>query len=200
MNNLDKPFSQACENNKTPILEVLRQAFRDRTRVLEIGSGTGQHAVHFAAELSHLEWQTSDLAENHPGIQLWLAEAQLPNLYPPIELDVTQRHWPQGFDAVFTANTTHIMPWEAVIEMIGRIGEALPEGGRFCQYGPFNYGGRYTSESNARFDIWLKQVEPSQGIRDFEAVETLARQAGLELLADHELPANNRLLEWIKRR
>jgi len=199
MNSQEKPFSQACENNKGPILEVLRHAFDDRRSVLEIGSGTGQHAVYFAAQLSHLEWQTSDLEQNHPGIRLWLDEAGLPNLRPPIALDVTHPDWPEGFDAVFTANTTHIMPWSAVERMIARIGAELPTDGVFCQYGPFNYGGRYTSDSNARFDLWLRQVDPAQGIRDFEAVEALALQAGLELVADHALPANNRLLEWIKR-
>ncbi|WP_432696431.1 DUF938 domain-containing protein [Marinobacterium sp. YM272] len=200
MTNADKPFSPACENNKEPILEVLRDAFSDCSSVLEIGSGTGQHAVHFAAQLPHLRWQTSDLAENHQGILLWLEEAGLGNLHPPIELDVTQPDWPGGFDAVFTANTTHIMPWPAVIEMISRIGELLPEGGVFCQYGPFNYAGRFTSDSNARFDLWLKQFDPARGIRDFEEVRDLARQAGLSLEADNTMPANNRLLVWRKQR
>lgn len=198
MSAIEKPFSDACENNKGPILEVLREAFSDRSAVLEIGSGTGQHAVHFAADLSHLRWQTSDLPEHHAGIHLWLQEARLPNLQPPLALDVTQPQWPAGFDAVFTANTTHIMPWEAVVAMFDRIGQLLPPGGRFCQYGPFNYGGQYTSASNARFDLWLKQVDPARGIRDFEAIEALARQAGLILEEDHALPANNRLLHWCK--
>lgn len=194
----DKPFAPSCENNKAPILEILLDAFSDRSLVLEIGSGTGQHAVHFAAALPHLHWQTSDLEENHPGIKLWLEEAALSNLYPPVSLDVTQPDWPEGFDAVFTANTTHIMPWSAVIEMIGRIGQQLPTGGVFCQYGPFNYNGRFTSDSNAGFDRWLKEIDPARGIRDFEAVEQLANEAGLTLVADHSMPANNRLLVWRK--
>ncbi|KEA65489.1 SAM-dependent methyltransferase [Marinobacterium lacunae] len=195
----EKPYSPACDNNKEPILQVLRDAFADRHAILEIGSGTGQHAVHFATALDHLVWQTSDLEDAHPGIMLWIEEARLPNLLPPLALDVTQHNWPSDFDGVFTANTTHIMPWSSVIEMMTRIGDALPTGGVFCQYGPFNYGGRFTSESNARFDLWLKQFEPSRGIRDFEAVEALAHRAGLELVADHEMPANNRLLQWVKR-
>jgi len=199
MSAIEKPFSEACENNKGPILEVLREAFSDRSAVLEIGSGTGQHAVHFAAALPHLRWQTSDLAEHHAGIRLWLQEAALPNLQPPLALDVTQPQWPSGFDAVFTANTAHIMPWPAVVAMFDRLGTLLPPGGRLCQYGPFNYGGKYTSESNARFDLWLKQMDPARGIRDFEAIEALASQAGLMLEADHALPANNRLLHWRKR-
>lgn len=195
---IEKPFSEACENNKGPILEVLREAFSDRSAVLEIGSGTGQHAVHFAAALPHLRWQTSDLVAHHAGIRLWLQEAGLPNLQPPLALDVTQPQWPSGFDAVFTANTSHIMPWSVVEVMFERIGQLLPIGGRFCQYGPFNYGGEYTSESNARFDQWLKQVDPARGIRNFEAIEALANRAGLALEADHALPANNRLLHWRK--
>lgn len=195
----DKPFSQSCENNKEPILAVLRDAFAQRRHILEIGSGTGQHAVHFAAHMPHLNWQTSDLPEHHDGIRRWLDEAGLDNVRPPLTLDVTQPHWPEGFDGVFTANTTHIMPWPAVIVMIARIGALLPAGGVFCQYGPFNYAGAYTSDSNARFDRWLKQVDPARGIRDFEAVAELAERAGLVLEADHALPANNRLLHWRKR-
>lgn len=197
----EKPFSQASENNKAAILQVLESAFAEVSQVLEIGSGTGQHAVHFARHLPHLQWQTSDLEQHHPGIALWLAEAQLSNLAPPLPLDVTQTEWPALiFDAVFTANTTHIMPWQAVECMFARIGERLPAGGVFCQYGPFNYDGRYTSDSNARFDLWLKSADPARGIRDFEAVEALARAAGLALRRDHEMPANNRLLEWVKTR
>lgn len=195
---MDKPFSEACENNKGPILQVLRSAFQDRTAVLEIGSGTGQHAVFFAAALPHLSWQTSDLAANHQGIRRWLEDAGLANLQPPLDLNVTQPLWPTGFDAVFTANTTHIMPWTAVVAMFQRIGERLPPGGCFCQYGPFNYAGAYTSQSNARFDHWLRQQDPLRGIRDFEAVAALATEAGLKLEADHEMPANNRLLQWRK--
>lgn len=198
MPHADKPFSPACENNKDPILNVLRDAFSDRRSVLEIGSGTGQHAVYFAAALPHLRWQTSDLLENHEGILRWLEEAGLANLHPPIQLDVTQRDWPEDFDAVFTANTAHIMPWPAVVAMVGRIGERLPAGGIFCQYGPFNYNGRFTSDSNARFDRWLKELDPTRGIRDFEGIRELARQAGLSLQSDNTMPANNRLLVWQK--
>lgn len=194
----DKPFAPSCENNKTPILDVLIEVFGDRSLVLEIGSGTGQHAVHFAAALPHLQWQTSDLEENHAGIKLWLREAALDNVHPPVELDVTQADWPEGFDAVFTANTTHIMPWTAVVEMIGRIGEQLPSGGVFCQYGPFNYNGEFTSPSNAGFDRWLKEINPARGIRDFEAVQKQANKAGLTLVKDYAMPANNRLLVWRK--
>lgn len=196
---MEKPFSQACENNGTAILEILKNAFSERRQVLEIGSGTGQHAVHFATHLSHLQWQTSDLAANHAGILMWIEDVGPANVHPPLELDVADSEWPGGFDAVFTANTTHIMPWSAVVEMFAGIGSGLPDGGVFCQYGPFNYGGRFTSESNAGFDRWLKDIDPGRGIRDFEAIEKLASRAGLQLVFDHEMPANNRLLEWVKR-
>lgn len=194
-----KPHAPACDNNKGPILDVLRDAFAHCRQILEIGSGTGQHAVHFAAALPHLHWQTSDLAENHAGIQLWISEAGLDNIAAPLLLDVSAAHWPvQSCDGVFTANTTHIMPWSAVQIMMARIGALLPPGGVFCQYGPFNYDGRYTSDSNAEFDRWLKQIDGARGIRDFEAVQALAETAGLQLRCDHPMPANNRLLEWVK--
>ncbi|WP_027852911.1 DUF938 domain-containing protein [Marinobacterium litorale] len=199
MTPVEKPFSQACENNKEPILAILKTAFAGSTRVLEIGSGTGQHAVHFAGNLPHLHWQTSDLPENHAGIEQWLLDASLSNLSAPVALDVSQQAWPVGFDAVFTANTTHIMPWPAVVEMIARIGSRLPAGGVFCQYGPFKYNGDYTSPSNASFDRWLKEIDPARGIRDFEALRELADHAGLSLVEDHAMPANNQLLHWVKR-
>jgi len=162
--------------------------------ILEIGSGTGQHAVHFGAELPHLTWQTSDLPENHAGICQWLEVARLQNVLPPITLDVTGA-WPlMEYDGIFTANTLHIMPWEAGQQLIAGAGRALRSCGKLVIYGPFNYGGTYTSESNARFDEWLKARDARSAIRDFEAVNECARLAGFELSADHAMPANNRLL------
>lgn len=198
---IDKPFSQACENNKAPILAVLQRAFAQQRRVLEIGSGTGQHALHFAARMPWLSWQPSDRSEHLSGIRAWMAEPELPgNLLLPVELDVEQAQWPVGpFDAVFSANTSHIMGWPQVQRCIARVGELLPAGGVFCLYGPFNYDGAFTSESNQRFDALLRQRDPASGLRDFEAVDRLAAEAGLVLSADHEMPANNRLLEWRKR-
>lgn len=205
----NKPFSQACENNKTPILAVLQQAFKSANLVLEIGSGTGQHAVYFSQALPHLVWQPSDRAENLPGIQLWLDDlgagqtgpegASHKNLLPPVVLDVTQENWPQDFDAIFSANTAHIMSWEIARHMIAEVGHRLPAGGVFALYGPFNYKGEYTSASNAEFDLHLKSFNPLQGIRDFEQVEQVANNAGLTLQKDHAMPANNRLLVWEKR-
>ena len=190
-----KPFSEACENNQEPILAILRLAFADVHSVLEIGSGTGQHAVHFARHLPHLSWQTSDLEQNHPGIRLWLDEAALPNARPPILIDVNADPWPvEPVEGVFTANTLHIVSWPEVERLFRGAGQVLQPGGVMCVYGPFNYGGEFTAPSNARFDAWLKARDPASGIRDAEAVCALAEQHGLHLEADHEMPVNNRTL------
>ncbi|MGH8316501.1 MAG: DUF938 domain-containing protein [Steroidobacteraceae bacterium] len=191
-----KPCSDACERNRDPILEVLRDHFADRRHVLEIGSGTGQHAVHFAAALPQLIWQTSDLAPSLPGIRLWLEEAGLPNLPQPIALDVTGP-WPHvRFDAVFTANTLHIMGWPEARALFATLPRVLAADAVLAVYGPFNYDGRFTSESNASFDTWLQQRSPHSGIRDFGAVDELARAIGFALIEDRAMPANNRTLVW----
>ena len=194
-----KPFSQACENNKAPILEVIREVFNQPVTVWEIGSGTGQHACYFAKELPHLHWQPTDLAENHPGINAWRDEAQLPNLNQPLVLDVTDHNWPcEKIDALFTANTLHIMSWQNVEILFERFQAYLNLSAKVCIYGPFNYNGNYTSDSNANFDQWLKSRDPLSGIRDFEAVVSLAEKIGLSLKQDNSMPANNRLLVFQK--
>lgn len=194
---MDKRYSAACERNRDPILAILRTELAGAHRLLEIGSGTGQHAAYFAAALPHLAWQTSDLAANHPSIQAWIEEAALPNLPPPLALDVAAGPWPQAtYDAVFSANTCHIMGWDEVQAMFEGIARILEPGGRLCIYGPFKYGGAHTSDSNARFDEMLRAQAPHMGIRDVEAVDRLARAHGLALVADHAMPANNRLLAW----
>lgn len=191
-----KPHADACDRNREPILEVLRRHFADRHRVLEIGSGTGQHAVHFAAALPQLTWQTSDCDPSLAGIRLWLEEAGLPNLPQPIALDVTGP-WPDArFDAVFTANTLHIMGWAQVRELFAALPKVLTSDAILVVYGPFNYGGRFTSPSNAAFDEWLKQRSAQSGIRDFAAVDELARSIGFVLVEDRAMPANNRTLVW----
>jgi len=193
---MDKPFSEACERNRDPILEALRDALVGCHSVLEVGSGTGQHAVHFAAALPHLVWQTSELPVNHAGIHAWLDEAQLPNVRPPLVLDVAGV-WPAGpYDAVFTANTLHIIAWRRVEQFFAGVAGVLAAGGSLAVYGPFNYDGAFTSDSNARFDLWLKERYPEGGIRDFEQVCALARTHGLVLERDIAMPANNRILLW----
>lgn len=193
---LDKSFSAACERNREPILAVLREHLSDRRRVLEIGSGTGQHAVHFAAGMPWLVWQSSDRFEQLAGIHAWLAEAALPNTPAPLELDVRGR-WPQQrFDAVFSANTLHIMAWWEVEAMFRGIADVLEADGTVAIYGPFKYGGAFTSESNAAFDAALRAVAGHMGLRDAEAVDSLARRIGLQPIADIAMPANNRTLVW----
>jgi hypothetical protein len=192
-----KPIAEACERNRTPILDILVRVFADRRKVLEIGSGTGQHAVYFGAALPHLAWQTSDLPPAHPGIRAWLAEAGLPNVLAPVELDVRETHWNVGrYDAFFCANVVHIAAWTAVEALFRGIGRHRAEDCVVAFYGPYNYGGSFTSASNAEFDAWLKRRDPASGIRAFEAVDALARGIGLRLAEDHAMPANNRLLVW----
>jgi cyclopropane fatty-acyl-phospholipid synthase-like methyltransferase len=197
----NKPFSESCVQNRDPILTVLREWFADRSAVLEIGSGTGQHAVYFGAELPHLRWQTADVVQHHAGIRAWLNEAALPNVLPPLALDVSQTEWRDGrYDAIFSANTLHIMGWPEVKQFFAGVGAVLEPGGVLVVYGPFNYNGAFTSESNARFDAWLKARDPASGVRDFEAVDALARAQGLVLQQDVDMPANNRTLVWHRMR
>lgn len=194
-----KPYSEACDRNCEPILAVIRPLLRECEAVLEIGSGTGQHAVYFAKQLPHLVWHTSDREEQHEGIRLWLKQADLANTRLPLPLNVMQDVWPAlAVDAVFSANTTHIMHWPEVEALFQGVGRLLPARGLFLLYGPFNYAGCYTSASNAHFDEWLHARDPHSGIRNFEEIDALARTAGMNLLHDAEMPANNRMLVWEK--
>ncbi len=195
---MQKPFSQACANNCAPIFSVLETLLIDKHQLLEIGSGTGQHAVYFAEHLPHVQWQTSDLAVNHDGINAWIKAYSGSNVQSPIELDVVNTDWGIQADAVFSANTAHIMSWPVAQQMLVGVGNLLPTGGIFALYGPFNYNGEFTSASNAQFDVWLKQQQAHQGIRHIEDVIATAESAGLVLDADHEMPANNRLLVFRK--
>ncbi len=194
---IEKPFSAACERNRDPILAVLRSFFADRTRVLEVGSGTGQHAAHFAAALPHLIWQASDRAEHLPGIRAWLDHAALPNTPAPLTLDVASGPWPPGpFDAVFSANTLHIMGWPEVEAFFAALPAVTTGDAKLAIYGPFNHAGHFTSASNAAFDESLKMRASHMGIRDDAAVDALARAAGFALHEDIAMPANNRLRLW----
>lgn len=192
-----RPFSQACENNKQPILEQLRRFLPDSGLILEIGTGTGQHAVYFAAALPQLQWQPSDRPEAVETCRPWLAEVTTCNILPPLSLDVAATPWPlQRADGVFSANTAHIMAWPEVEEMFAGVARLLPEGGRFCLYGPFNYQGRYTSDSNRNFDSFLKAQHEAMGLRDIADLLALAAKVGLALVDDIAMPANNRFLVW----
>lgn len=196
---MQRPFSQACENNKQPILQVLADVLSDTSSVLELASGTGQHARFFAEHLPHLRWQPTDLAQNLPAVRQWCEDYTGDNLAVPLALDVCDRPWPLAIgDALFTANSVHIMAWSAVQALFTWLDAHAPVGNLLVIYGPFNYGGEYTSDSNARFDQWLAQQHPDSAIRDFEAVDQLARDAGYRLQGDYAMPANNRILVWQK--
>lgn len=195
----DLPFSQACENNKAPILALLQQAFANCSKVLEVGSGTGQHAVHFAAALPHLRWQASDQALYLADLTERLRRAALPNLPLPLLLDIRDAAQAvTGYDAVFSANTLHIMPWPVVQQLFARLNDFCTAEATLCIYGPFNYNGRFTSDSNRAFDASLKSRDPAMGIRDIAAVVALAGASGFSLQQDHSMPANNRLLQFLR--
>jgi len=193
---LNRPFSQAADENRQVILEALKPYLAGS--VLEVGSGTGQHAVYFCSQLPALCWQTSDLEANLAGIRLWLAASGL-ELPAPLLLDACGT-WPRRiYDTLYTANSFHIMGHAAVARCIAQGARCLSAGGHFAVYGPFNYAGSFTSASNARFDAMLKAGDPQSGIKDFEWLDGLARAAGMDLEADIAMPANNRCLVWKKR-
>lgn len=195
----NKPYSESCDQNRNAILDVIQPLLINSSSLLEIGSGTGQHAVYFTEKIPHLIWHTSDRVEYLEGIKLWLSDADSEKLPPPIELDVKQKNWPEiTIDTIFTANTCHIMNQQSVEIMITQAGKLIPAGGQLIIYGPFNYNQKYTSPSNESFDQWLKQRDPESAIKDFEYLNKLANQAGFNLVNDYDMPANNRILHWKK--
>jgi hypothetical protein len=198
------PTSQASENNKGPILPVLRKWLAHSHALLEVGSGSGQHAVYCAPELPHLTWYTSDLEAAHVGIHAWLSHFPSSNIRAPQLLDVRNEGWFEspalvGVDAIYSANTAHIMHWPAVCSMFAGVGRLLSSQGLFLLYGPFSYAGAHTSDGNRAFDQSLRARDPAMGIRDLNALEALAADAGLELEHDQAMPVNNRLLVWRRR-
>jgi len=196
---MNKPYSESCDQNKKPILSVIKPLFSSISNVLEIGSGTGQHAVYFAEKMPHLNWHTSDCIAYLEGINHWLRDAGLKNTIPPFELDVSTSEWPElKPDAVFTANSVHIMDHDNVVNLMQGVGAILEKHGCFVIYGPFNYNNEYTSKSNKKFDRWLKDRDPSSCIKDFESLELLAIENGMQLVKDYEMPANNRILHFVK--
>ncbi|MEN8260554.1 MAG: DUF938 domain-containing protein [Pseudomonadota bacterium] len=192
-----KPYSQACVNNRDPILAVIRELFKDTDIVLEIGSGTGQHAVYFAAAMPWLKWQTSDLKMHHEGISAWIEDSGASNVLPPIQLDVDMPVWPvASAGGVFSANTAHIISWESLKSFFRGASRVLEKRAFLTLYGPFNYNNEYTSKSNREFDRWLKSKDPASGIRNWEDICRVAEFEKLTFVEDYEMPANNRLLVW----
>ena len=198
-NSHSKPYAPSCDRNKDAILAVLIRYLSDVSEILEIGSGTGQHAVHMGEHMPKLRWQTSELPEHHPGIRAWIHASGLTNVIEPLELDVNEAVWPiQSIQAIYTANTAHIMSWGSVEAMFRGVGRTLHSDGLLLIYGPFNYNGEFTSSGNRQLDEFIKSNDSASAIRDFEAVDELACANGLKLDADTEMPANNRLLVWRK--
>jgi len=193
---INRLFSESSEQNKNVIYETIKPFLFDAEQVLEIGSGTGQHAIHFASMVPGLVWQASDLAENLRTINAWINDSRLPNLPEPIELDVSSRWINKTFDLVYSANTFHIMNHDQVEQCLLRCTACLRTGGYLIIYGPFNYDGKYTSASNEQFDSWLKSRDPLSGIKHFEWINQLASESGLQLVSDNAMPANNRILIW----
>ena len=195
---MSKPFSQACENNKHYILSVLKAYLKKGDQVLEIGSGTAQHIKFFADSLSEVSWIPSEMPASMPVLLAGLDDPIPENIKHPVELDVEHRNWGKTLSAVFSANTLHIMSADHVEKFFSGAARALGKNGHLLVYGPFNYQGNYSSESNARFDQWLAARDPLSAIRDFEWVNELAQKEGLSLVKDHDMPANNRLVVWQK--
>lgn len=197
---VEKPFSPACERNQAAIFDKLQQLLRHTDeQVLEIGSGTGQHAVYFGQKLPHICWQTSDVTANHNGINSWLQAAELDNVLPPLSYEIGFDRWPvEKTDVVFSANTLHIISEAQVKQLILDIGDHLKAGNRVLFYGPFKYHGEFTSASNAEFDLWLKDIDRLSGVRDFEVLEKLMCEQGFLLREDISMPANNQLLLFEK--
>lgn len=196
---MNKPYSESCEQNKGPILSVISPLFSSCSNVLEIGSGTGQHAVYFAKNMPHLNWHSSDCLSSLEGINMRLADAGIANVVPAFELNVSSSPWPAfDVDAVFTANSIHIMHKQDVVNLMSGVAKVLKPDGSLVIYGAFNYNGSYTSASNESFDQWLRDRDPLSGIKNFEEIEYLAKNNGMRLVEDYEMPQHNRILHFIK--
>jgi hypothetical protein len=196
----ERPFAGSAVRNAPPLLEVLQREFRDCHEVLEIGSGTGQHAVAFAAAMPHLEWQTSDLEEHHAGMRSWIGDAGIDNVRAPLALDVRSASvMPASVDAVFSANTAHIMGIDAVRAMFSLVGNALRTTGVFCLYGPFRIGGSFNTASNEQFDMSLRQRDPVMGVRDIEILDEFGESCGLVRRRLYAVPSNNHVAVWVRR-
>ena len=192
------PTSVSCQKNRDPIVKELARIFKKTSKVLEIGSGTGQHAVWFAPRLPWLDWQPSDLENHQDDINKWLRSYPAPNLRKPIVLDVGSV-WPKTcYDAIFSANTSHILSWENVEYMITGAASMLPKNGIFCLYGPFKIRDMDMAPGNAAFDKKLKVSSPKRGLRHVEMIDKIATSSGLQMTENVSMPENNRILSWIK--
>jgi len=194
-----KEFAPACERNKDPILEILREIFVEPKLVMEIGSGTGQHAEYFSQHLPHIQWQPCDLRESHPSIEAHRVESGRSNFLAPLFIDLLTDQWPlEQADAVVCINTIHIVAWQGVVNLFAGAGRILPPGGLLYVYGPYRYANRPLEASNEKFDQWLQARDPVSGVRDFEHVNEVATVSGLQLEDDRPMPANNRSIWWRK--
>ena len=193
--------SPSAERNREPILAVLRGALPATGRVLEIASGTGQHAMYFAGALTGLDWQPSDAdADARASIAAWIAHDGLPNVRAPLALDVHQPDWGvDSLDAVVCINMIHISPWSATQALFAGASARLVDGGVLYLYGPYKRGGAHTAPSNEAFDQQLRSRDPRWGVRDMEAVVTLGESVGLVCDEAVAMPANNFSLVFRKR-
>lgn len=199
-NEQELPSSPAAQRNKTPIGKILGEIIdQDDRRLLEVGSGTGEHGVFFSSQFPWLEWVLSDRAENHPVIKRWQDTAKAGKLSGPVGYEIGKDPFPRGrFDLVYTANTFHIMSWKLVKTFVKNLGSSLRAGARVVVYGPFKYEGEFTSESNEAFDAMLRERDPQSGVRSFEDVKGQMESRGFRLLKDYPMPANNRCLVFLK--
>lgn len=196
---MNKPFSQACENNKLAILQVISNYFKAGDRILEVGSGTAQHAIYFCQLLPEISWIPCEILANMSTLAAAMSGDKPANLMPAKVLDVTQQEWPvMDLDGLFSANCLHIMPEILSADFFRGAGEVLKPGAILCVYGPFKYDGDFTSDSNAHFDLWLKDRDALSGIRDFEKINQLAKDYDFALIEDRDMPANNQCLIWRK--
>jgi len=194
-----KQYAPACERNSDFILEILRPVLKNKNLLLEIGSGTGQHAAYMAPHFPNLRWLPTDLEENLASIEAWRQDSPADNIATPVAFNLETGHWPlENCDAVLCINTIHIISWKLVVKLFKGVGGVLSAGGIFYVYGPYRYSDRELEPSNQNFDLWLKQRDSGSGIREFEKVNELARENGLALVFDKSMPANNRSICWEK--